>query len=198
MHGEHILQLFDSTESREDSVAGFLMDGLGRGENLLVLAASAHWRLVSGRLRLGCPVDAALADGRIAFRDAHEILAACVRGDRVHPGQFEAALAPEVARMARLPGAGLRIYGELVDLVSADGNFKAAEELEALWNALAERHTFTLLCGYSATHFGPERAMDPLRAIRRAHTRAHAGASDLLGAWLLETADGSQPGQTPA
>ena len=60
-----------------------------------------------------------------------------------------------VARLGN--GRRVRIYGEMVDVRAARGNYKAACQLEALWNALGRRESFTLFCGYASGHFGDPR-----------------------------------------
>ena len=47
-----------------------------------------------------------------------------------------------------MPGCRLVAYGEMVALLWAQGKRDATLRLEELWNELAERHTFDLLCAY--------------------------------------------------
>ena len=47
----------------------------------------------------------------------------------------------------------IRAYGEMVDVLWKQGLSKAAIELEILWNKLALKHSFSLLCGYSMGSF---------------------------------------------
>ena len=54
-------------------------------------------------------------------------------------------------------GKSVRIYGEMVAVLWAEGNVLAAIQLERLWNKLASQQDFTLLCGYPASASqGPE------------------------------------------
>jgi hypothetical protein len=43
----------------------------------------------------------------------------------------------------------VRAYGEMVDILWREGKIDAAIELEQLWNELASKYSFTLLCTYS-------------------------------------------------
>ena len=50
-------------------------------------------------------------------------------------------------------GRPVRIYGEMVAVLWAEGNHLAAIHLERLWNKLALRRDFSLLCGYPTSAF---------------------------------------------
>jgi hypothetical protein len=55
-----------------------------------------------------------------------------------------------------------------------------------MWNALAERASFRLMCGYSSAHFVSRRAELRLRDVCRAHTHVRSDDGDPLGGWLLK------------
>ena len=76
--------------------------------------------------------------------------------------------------VARLAEQGrVCIYGEMVDVLAARGQYKAAYQLEVLWNALGKREPFTLFCGYSSAHFGdPKTAAILGQDLRDAQPRA--------------------------
>jgi hypothetical protein len=83
----------------------------------------------------------------------------------------------------------VRIYGEMVDVLAAERQYNAALELEELWNDLAKRHRFTLLCGYTAGHFGdPHNAAD-LRHICAAHSMVTVDPEDVLASFLVNRLD---------
>ena len=95
------------------------------------------------------------------------------------------------ALVRRLVGRGrpLRVYGEMVDILAARGDFRLAQELEALWNTFGEHTRFTLFCGYSAINFGDPRSLEALRLICRAHSHVRSEPGDPLATFLLESAD---------
>jgi hypothetical protein len=47
----------------------------------------------------------------------------------------------------------IRAYGEMVDVLWKDGKPDAAIRLEMLWNRLAAKYGFALLCGYAMGSF---------------------------------------------
>jgi hypothetical protein len=183
---EHVAQLFDETESMIVSMAAFLGEGWQRGDNLLIVARPAHWALTSGELAArGCPVADAIADGRLVALDAATTMATFMVNGEPDRAKFELTVGAIVERLSAGGACGITIYGEMVDLLAAQGNFTGAEKLEALWNDLSSRCSLRLLCGYSSSHFGDERTAAHLNAICGAHMAMRARPADLLAAWLL-------------
>jgi hypothetical protein len=182
----HLMQLFDSDLSLADNVARFVGQGLARDEQVLVVMSAERWNGVAMRLAwLGCPVDDALRCGQLVVRDADEVLTKFMIADKPHPPQFFATVGSLIEAQAGC-GRPLRVYGEMVDVLIAQGHYAAALELEELWNGLADRHPFTLLCGYTSGHFGdPHNAAD-LRRICAAHGSIALDPEDLLASFLVD------------
>jgi hypothetical protein len=180
------MQLFDETESLLGSVAGYLVDGWKRGDTLVVVTRPARWALVAAELQAsGCPVSDSLEKGRLVALDAATTLATFMINGDPHPAKFRASAGDLIARLAGEAGTNLTIYGDMVDILASQGNFTAAERLEELWNDLATRHSFRLMCGYSSAHFGDEQTTAHLHRICGAHGASGARTTDLLATWLL-------------
>lgn len=79
---------------------------------------------------------------------------------------------------------GLTAYGEMVDILAAQGNLIGAERLESFWNDLAAECSFRLLCGYSSSYFCDARRLHHLDRICAHHTNTDASAGHLPGSWL--------------
>ena len=181
---EHLVQLFDEAESRVEGVASFLHRGWRAGAPLLVVARPINWTLISARLQaLGCPVSDTIAQGRLVALDAATTLASFLRHGRPDAVLFQERVGTVVKRLSQL--GRLNVYGEMVDLLAEQGRMDAAHQLEMLWNNLAAKESFTLLCGYSSAHFGDPRDAEVLHRICRAHTRVESQSGDLLATWLL-------------
>lgn len=186
--GTHVLQLFDTRDSLAFSVSAFLA-GADGSQGLLVLCTSVNWRAIAQALaHRGFDDRAAALTGRLAVLDAEEVLGRIVR--RGHPSRplFRQSVGSLVSQLAARWRAGLRVYGELVELLARDGNYGAAERVEAFWNELIARHPVRLLCGSSAAHFAAPDAGCALASIRAHHTATIAGAGDQLGDFLLSHA----------
>jgi signal transduction histidine kinase len=65
----------------------------------------------------------------------------------------------------------VRIYGEMVALLAADGQHAATIDLERLWNELQQNYAFSLLCGYPMDRFGGEALAELLGNVCAAHSR---------------------------
>ena len=169
---EHVVQLFDAPDSLAAGVSAYLLDGCARDDNLLVIARPANWSLISVALEVhGCPVSDLLESRRLMVLDAATAMATfMVHGDP-DPKRFEDNIGSLVRRLCDSSPAGLAVYGEMVDILVAQGNFVAAERLEDLWNALSAECSFRLLCGYSSAHFGDGRMAGHLHHICAAHSR---------------------------
>ena len=182
---EHIIQLFDTTDSLANAVSTFLNEGWQHGDHLLVIAKPAHWSRISERLeRRGCPVTTAINDRRLSVLDAATTLARTTRFGVVDRQLFLDHLGALVGRLAT-ESTGVRVYGEMVELLAEEGDLHGAQLVERLWNELSDRQPFTLLCGYSAAHFTDAHALPALHAICGAHSRVQQHTSDLLGNWLI-------------
>ncbi len=183
----HLVQLFDSADSGVAAVSGFLEEGFGEGDPLLVVMAQEQWTSVADRLRaIGIPIETAMESGQLTVRDAAATLNDFMRGGRPDRELFANSVGTRVRQLVSRGGRA-RIYGAMVDLLAAAGEFLGARQLEEFWNDLGDRESFTLLCGYSAEHFGNPRAAEALRSICRAHTQLRSNPRDLLGSFLLHT-----------
>jgi len=187
---DHVIQLFDTSDTRAEAIADFLSEGYRKGEALLLVISSQNWERVVQRLHdAGVPIDAALASGALTVLDAGKILERCLRNGRPDVALFEASLGPAVRGVAA-SGKPSRIYGELVDLLAAEGDFHSVQLLEDLWNNLCDQLGFSLFCGYSAAHFGDPRSADSLQSICRSHSLVRANSRDLLGSFLVAAVAG--------
>lgn len=182
---KHIAQLFDDDASLAAGVAAFAAAGWQEGDALLVVATARHWAAIHPRLdALGIAVGPATASGRLVVRDARQTLEMLRHDERIDAVRFDACVASEVRTLAGR-GRPIRVFGEMVDLLAGAGDFESAEQLEALWNGLAYRQPFRLLCGYTASTFGDPRSRGALRRICGAHEHVHTDPGDLLGSFLV-------------
>jgi hypothetical protein len=185
---EHIVQFFDSDESRAECVAQFLADGYRLGEPAIVVAKPSNWSGIVEQLEnLGVPTQAATADGMLIVKDATDTLRRLTRSGVPDAHAFEAVVGKPVAGLAQR-GTRVRAYGEMVDMLAQRNEMAEAIKLEHLWNALGERVPFFLMCGYSAAHFVATATHRALREICTAHTGVHRHAQDPLATWLLNSA----------
>ena len=166
-------------------MGSFLATAYAAGDNLLVVAKPKHWNLIAPVLRArGCDLVEDLKTERLTVLNAAATLRAFTRNDVPDKDRFDQV----VGRLVRGLSAqgGLSIYGEMVELLAEEGDFNAALQLEELWNALAARCSFRLMCGYSSAHFASPAAEAKLHPVCAAHTHLETKQDDPLAGWLIE------------
>jgi hypothetical protein len=163
---EHAAQVYADIDELAASVAGYLASGFADGEPAVVIATPEHWESFSEHLA-GCGWDGRRMelDGLLVRADADELLACFMSGTHPDPELFEQSVGVIVEQVARrFPGTTIRAFGEMVDVLCERGQPAAAAALEDLWNDLARRHRFSLLCAY-------RQPAESLSEICRSHTR---------------------------
>ena len=168
-----------------ESVASFLLSGIDRGERVMIVTTPEHRELLSRRLEMnGVNLRDAMMSNRLVMLDATKTLGAFMRQDEPNPIAFQETVGSQVTRLA--DGGRVRIYGEMVDVLAGRGLFRAAQQLEELWNGLAARESLSLFCGYASGHFSDPKTAKILGEICAAHEHLHRKADDQLAEFLLE------------
>ena len=163
----HAVQFYKDEETLVQTVVEFLAEGLRAGEPLVVIATPAHREAFLAHLRGGgADVDGPLRDGRFVLLDAATTLASFMVDGAPSWDLFQ----ERVGGALRGLGAGrIRAYGEMVDVLWQVGNKQGALALEGMWNDLARRHDFSLLCAYAFGHFLGHAGADEVAAVRAVH-----------------------------
>jgi MEDS: MEthanogen/methylotroph, DcmR Sensory domain len=154
-HLDHAVQFYGSEPSLIATVSDFIAPALAAGEPGIVIATGTHrpaiLRELSAR-QIDC--ERAVDSGQLLLLDAVRTLETFMVGEEPDPARFDDHVGEVVAKLLReRPAAALRAYGEMVDVLWRAGRAEAAVKLEILWNKLARRHGFSLLCGYSMGSF---------------------------------------------
>ena len=167
----HAVQFYGEEKSLFDTVASFLGQGFLDGQPAIVIATAAHGVAILNELqRRMIDVKRAQRIGDLIVLDAHQMLDRFMDGEQPNPTRFQDAISPILARMSenRASRTCVRAYGEMVDVLWKERRAEAAIELERLWNALAERYGFALLCAYSMENFHRETRL--FEEVCRQHT----------------------------
>jgi PAS domain S-box-containing protein len=178
----HDVQFYESEEFLASSVSNFLAEGARAGQPLVVIATDAHRKAFrSHLLSLGLPLDDHVAGPAIVWLDARETLNAFMEGPTPNRELFEATVGDVFEKI--VTGRRylvIRAYGEMVDLLWKDGNIEGAIALEELWNELAVKYSFSLLCAYSMGNFFKEAHTHSFRQICAHHGRVVPTESYLM------------------
>jgi PAS domain S-box-containing protein len=150
---DHCMQLYEEDASLLDAVSGFAGTGLEAGDAAVVIATKPHRDHLDERLRAhGLDLATAREQGQYVPLDAAEMLSKIMVDGGPDERRFVDVVGGVIAR-AGGRYARVRIFGELVALLWAEGNGDAALRLEELWNRLTEIHAFSLLCAYPMSGF---------------------------------------------
>ena len=153
---EHFVQFCETDAFLIHSVSEFIGAGLRAEDACIVLATKPHRESLEERLQGdGLEVAAASVRGQYVSIDAAATLSKFMVDGEPSPESFAKVVGSMIARAAK-GRRRVRVFGELVALLWADGNLAAAIRLEELWNDLGKIHAFSLLCAYPMHSFGGE------------------------------------------
>jgi hypothetical protein len=147
----HSVRFYGDDTSLCRMVAGFIGDGLASGQPAIVIATAPHREEVLDELQsLAFDGSRLQTSGALQLLDAEHTLSSFMKAGRPHGIAFRRAMGEALQRaQAVRPHTRVRAYGEMVDWLWKRDATETAIRLEVLWNALAERYAFSLLCGYS-------------------------------------------------
>jgi hypothetical protein len=151
----HAVQFYGTEQSLCATVAGFLAEGLVTGQPALVIATAPHTDAIVEHLN-GRLIDSerAIRTGDLILLDAEATLDLFMIGDAPDAALFAENMGRLIDQAVNgRTGIVLRAYGEMVDVLWKQGRTESAIKLEILWNKLALKYNFALLCGYSMGSF---------------------------------------------
>lgn len=170
----HDVQFYWSDEFLIRAVSDFLAAGVRAGQPLVVIATESHRLAFAAALReRGLDTEELLSGREAVWLDARTALDAFMEGSRPNRELFFATIGAVFERvLAKRDYLIVRGYGEMVDVLARDGNYHGAIALEALWNELAGRYSYSLLCGYAVGNFLQQGGAESLLRICAQHSRA--------------------------
>jgi hypothetical protein len=175
---QHAVQFYEKDDFLLEGVSRFVASGISDGDSSIVIATKAHRTELESRLvRRGLDLNAARRRGSYIALDAADTLAKLMVGTRPDAAKFEHVVGSLIERSIQGPPIRrVRAFGEMVALLWADGNPEGAIELEHLWNDLARRQTFSLLCSYPMQAFAGADHDQGFAAVSAAH--AHVAPTE--------------------
>ena len=168
---EHFVQFYHHDDALVNSVTTFIAAGLYRGEAAIVVATPAHRASFERELEAaGIDVAAAATRRRYFSLDAAETLDRFMVKGVPDTKKFMDVIGGMVAEVSA-NGTAVRAFGEMVAILWAEGNRRAALELEELWNELGRIRAFRLFCAYPASSFTGPNAGEPWIHVCKMHSR---------------------------
>jgi hypothetical protein len=174
---DHIAHFYDDNQGFLITLAGFIADGLAKGESIIIIATPQHLSALAHLLASnGVDLMRPLAEDRYIALNAAVALS-CFMVDGSPNEEMLASFVGHLIKRASRSGRRIRAFGEMVALLWAQGNQAATVRLEHLWNKLCRDYGFCLLCSYPKAGF----AKEPARAVAEicAHHTRFLGHDDL-------------------
>jgi len=170
---DHVVQFYEETEGLSAFVAKFIGVALRVRAPVAIIAREAHRNaFCAQQARDGIDVEGAINSGQLVLHDARELLDQFMVGGMPDEGRFRDRIGAIIEKaVSARPRPRLRMYGEMVDILWADGNRDAAIKLESLWNDLGREQAFSLLCAYDMRNFQLTGDAGQFEDICRAHSQ---------------------------
>ncbi len=170
----HVVRFYHAESLLVDEVVEFAHQALDVGGCAILIATRAHLSAMTPRFaefdpaRDGRPG----AGGAPVSIDAENALAGFMVDGWPDEERFFATIGGFIAKaMVAARNGPVHAFGEMVSVLCASGQCDAALRVEALWNALAQYHAFTLFCAYPHALFPNAEQSWMFERICNAHTR---------------------------
>jgi hypothetical protein len=180
---EHLVQLYGGDHQLlVRNVSRYLVEGLKRGDGLIVIATSEHAESIVRQLtEESAEASTALRDGRLVVLDAQATLDRFMVDGQPDQQLFRAVVGGVLRGVrARAVTGKIRAFGEMVGILWVNGQKAAATRLENYWNELLAGNMFSLFCAYPIDMFDGESQAGGLEAVLCAHTHMYAGPRTML------------------
>ena len=195
----HAVKFYGEPRSLFQTVAGFLAEGLSARQPAIIIATTDHTSGIVDQLQLlNFDVDGARRLGDLVILDADEMLSLFMVDNEPNAGLFEHNIGGLIEQtLCNQANTVIRAYGEMVDILWKQGRTDAAIKVEILWNKLAIKHEFELLCGYAMGSFYKQSSQFAAVAAQHTHVlqaddpatrgRRATGLSDLARTSSMST-----------
>jgi hypothetical protein len=167
---EHLVQIYPDDALFLDALEGFVAGGLREGETVVVIATAPHLAALEERLRAaGFSLEAARLLDRYFPLEATTTLSKLVNDGKLDVDRIT-ELMMKLINNARGNGRRVRLFGEMVALLWAQGHHAATVQLELLWHQFCQDEGFSLLCAYPKNGFA-QNAGASIRQICSMHSK---------------------------
>ena len=147
----HAAECFSDRGALSPLIGDFLATGFAQGDAGVIIAIPEHSAAIETDLRRrGVDVDDLKKMGELVVLDARETLNTFMVDGLPHTATFNYVLGRVLDQVCRAhPHCPIRVYSEMVNMLSKDRLDVAADQLDTLWDGLARTRTrdFHLLCG---------------------------------------------------
>ena len=146
----HVVQLYQDEDFFGEAVAHFAAEGFAKNESVILVATRSHWTNVSRRLATrGLDPDALSRRHQLTVLDADLTLPKFMVGNQPDARTFK-ELARQTIEKVRAGGkfAGVRWWGEMVNVLYVAGNKRGSHRLEQLFDEVAHEQSIAIFCSF--------------------------------------------------
>ncbi len=172
--GDHVVQFYQQDSQLVEIVGRWLRDTASNDVSIVVATQAHRDQFAASAAAEGVE---ASSRGRVIWLDAAATLEQLMVAGEIDEAAFDTVIG-DVVRFAAQAGGTVRVYGEMVALLWGAGNVVGAIELEGLWNDLARKTPFALLCSYPAAIHDESEHAGALGQVCEAHSACHQTWSD--------------------
>src|SRR5581483_5543368 len=166
----HLVQFSEDEASLIDAVSTFIGAGLAAEEVCILITTPSHLQSLEQRLQAeGFDLALARDSGIFISRDAAMTLECFLIDGEPDPIRFAEVIKPLIEEAGQR-NCRVRIFGEMVALLWAQGKRTAAVRLEAVWNEFLTRSSFLLFCAYPIQAMSGSRHEAQFTQICRQHS----------------------------
>ncbi len=170
-HFDHTVELYRHDESFVASICRTLEQPLRAGDSVIAIVTPQHCVQMETALNgAGIDLAAACAEGRFTALDTADAALGLLVHGRPDQARFESFASGLIEQASGGRSRRVVVFAEMVALLCAVGNTEAAVDLERMWNRLADRLTFRLICAYPLAQFDDGDPADAFREICRLHS----------------------------
>jgi len=166
---DHVIQLYTDDAFLIRAVSQFIGVGLEQHEGGVIVATPPHVEAITRALGGDLYVQTLRARGQLVTLDAQTTLDTFMVGGRPDREKFFAAVGDVLDRVTAAGFPGMRLFGEMVDLLW-DHNLPATVELEELWNEVLAARRVVLLCAYQIDNFDRSVHRGVLHQLSQSHS----------------------------
>lgn len=173
MSGEHTVQFYESDDYLVDRVADFIVSGLLAGEVAMICATAPHLAAIEEKIRTQLdqqPGGAGVRQEDCILLDAETTLSNFMVDGWPDERRFNDVLDSAFQKLKGARDRRVRVFGEMVAVLCAQGKTDAAIQLERLWNNLIKHRAISLLCGYPMAAFSKAESGGSFESICALHS----------------------------
>lgn len=154
----HIVQLYQDDDFYTEAISHFAVEGVARGESIILVATQPHWQLIAARLRSkGVDSEVLFRRGQLTLLDADTTLPIFMDGN-LPDGDIFKPLARQTIAKARAGGKFPRVrwWGEMVNVLYVEGNTPGSNRLEQFFDEVAHEEQVAIFCSFLMDKFDPK------------------------------------------